>query len=113
MIMDDVAKEIKSKIKQTHVGYKCLEAVSIGECMFVDDLVVFAKNRNELKHNLMLWKEVLKKRNVNINMEKTKIMILGGEESIEMGMEGIKLEQVKNFKYLRVQIQNNGKQDAE
>ena len=49
----------------------------------------------------------------NINMEKTKIMILGGEESIEMGMEGIKLEQVKNFKYLRVQIQNNGKQDAE
>ena len=25
MIMDDVAKEIKSKIKQTHVGYKYLE----------------------------------------------------------------------------------------
>ena len=30
LIMDDVAKEIKSKIKPTHVGYKCLEAVSIG-----------------------------------------------------------------------------------
>ena len=55
IIMDDVAKEIKYKIKQTHVRYKCIEAVSIGECKFADDLVVFAKNRNELKYNFMLW----------------------------------------------------------
>ena len=40
-------------------------------------------------------------------------MILGGEESVEMKVEGIKLEQVKSFKYLGVQIQNNGKQEAE
>ena len=26
-------------------------------------------------------------------------MILGGEESVEMKVEGIKLEQVKSFKY--------------
>ena len=61
----------------------------------------------------MLWKEASKKRNVNINMEETKIMILGGEESIEMEVEGIKLEQVRSFKYLGVQIKNNGKQEAE
>ena len=36
MIMDDVAKEIKSKIKQIHVGYKCLEAVSVGNvCLWM------------------------------------------------------------------------------
>ena len=113
MIMVDVAKEIKSKIKQRHVGYKCLEAVSIGECMFADDLVVFAKNRSELKYNLMLWNEALKKINMNINMEKTKIMIIGGEETVEMEVGSIKLEQVKSFKYLGVQIQNNGKQESE
>ena len=61
MIMDDVAKEIKSKIKQTHVGYKCLETVNIGECVFMDDLVAFAKNKSELKYNLVLRKEKLKK----------------------------------------------------
>ena len=60
--MDDVAKEIKSKIKQRYVGYECLEAVSIGECMFGDDLVVFAKNTSGLKYNLMLWKEAMMKR---------------------------------------------------
>ena len=37
LIMVDVAKEIKSKIKQTHVG-----------CIFADDLAVFTKNRSEL-----------------------------------------------------------------
>ena len=96
MIMDDITKNIKSKIKQTHVGYKCLEAVSIDDCVFADDLVVFTKNRSGLKYNLKLWKETLK----NINMEKTKIMILGGEESVEIEVEGIKLKQVKSFKYL-------------
>ena len=40
-------------------------------------------------------------------------MILGGEKSIEIEMEGSKLEQVKSFKHLGVQIQNNGKQEAD
>ena len=77
--------------------------------MFGDDIVGFAKNRSGVKYNLMLWKEELKKRNV----EKTKIMILGGEKSVEMEVEGIKLERVKSFKYLGIQIENNGKQEAE
>jgi len=52
--------------------------------MFADDFVVFAKNRSGLKYNLMLWNEALKKRNMNVNMEKRKIIILGGEESVEI-----------------------------
>jgi len=85
---------------------------NIEECMFADDLVMFAKNRSVLKYNLMLRKEKLKG-NMNINMEKTKIMLLSEEESVEMEVEDIKLEQVKSLKYLGVQIQNNGKQEAE
>ena len=50
---------------------------------------------------------------MNINVRNTKIMIMGEEESVEMEVEDIKLEQVKNFKYLGAQIQNNGKQEAE
>ena len=44
------------------------------------------------KNNLMRWKEALKKRNMNINMEKTKIMVLGWEESVEIEEEDIKIE---------------------
>ena len=43
---------------------------------------------------------------MNINTEKTKIMILGGEESVEMEVKGMKLERMKSFKYLGVQVQN-------
>ena len=86
---------------------------NIEECMFVDDSMVFMKNRNELKYKLMLWKKTLKKKYMNIDMEKTKIMKLGEEERVEMEVEGIKLEQVMSFKYLGVQIQNNEKQDEE
>ena len=38
---------------------------------------------------------------------------MGGDESAEMEVKGIKLEQVKSFKYLGAQIQNNGKQETE
>ena len=85
--------------------------------MLTDNLVkskVFAKNRSELKYNLMWWKEALKKRHMNINMKKKpKIVILGGEEGVEMKLKGIRLDQVESFKYLGVQIQNNGKQKPE
>ena len=40
-------------------------------------------------------------------------MILGGEESVEMKVEAIKLEQVNSFKYLGIQIKNNGKQETD
>lgn len=44
-----------------------------------------ADDENELKDNLTLCKEELSKKNININMEMTKIKILGGEEkSIEI-----------------------------
>ena len=66
--------------------------MSIRGCVFTDDLVVFVKNRSELKYNLMLWKEAPKKKNININMEKAKIITLGGEKSVEMEVGGIKLE---------------------
>ena len=81
--------------------------------MFADDLVVFVEKRSELKYNLMLWTQALKKINMNINMDEMKIMILSGEESVGMEVEGIKLQQVRSFKYLGLQIQNNGKQEAE
>ena len=52
MIIDDVAKEIKSKIKQTHVDYKSLKTVSSEEMVWW-----CLKNRNEPKYNLTYGKK--------------------------------------------------------
>lgn len=79
--MDDVVKEIKPKVQQSsHIGYKNLE--NFVECVFASDLVMFVKNRNELKYNSTLCKETLKT-NININMKRTKIMIMGGKKRVE------------------------------
>ena len=72
---------------------------------------MFAKNKSEIKYKLMLWKEALKKRNINI--EKNKNYDIGWRGTCRNGSGGYKLEQVKSFKYLGAQIQNNGKQEAE
>jgi Reverse transcriptase (RNA-dependent DNA polymerase)/Endonuclease-reverse transcriptase len=116
MIMDDVLKEIKTSSKNIQVGYRNLEMITIAECLFADDLVLFAKNEKDLKQNIMAWRNALKKRNMNINVEKTNIMVIGEEEQdtqIDMEIDEVKVKQVQNFKYLGVQIQSNGKQDAE
>lgn len=43
IIMDDVLKEIKSKVRKLSVGYRNIEIVTISECAFADDLTIFSK----------------------------------------------------------------------
>ena len=47
---------------------------------------------------------------MNINMKNKKFIMLDEEKSIEMKVKDTKLEQVKSLKYLREQIENNGKE---
>ena len=54
--------------------------MSIEEYTFGGDLIVFVKNRSGLKYNLMLRKEVPKKRNMNMNTEKKKNFDIGWRE---------------------------------
>ena len=56
MIMDDVTKEIKAKIKQIYIEQKKSKTSRIAECIFADDLVVFTKNRSELRYNNVMEK---------------------------------------------------------
>lgn len=114
IMMDDIIKELKGTVRQIQVGYRNMEAIGISECAFADDLVLFARSETELKHNLVVWKEALEKRNMRINMEKTKIMAVGSvEETIHIEIDKVQLEQVKSYKYLGVQIQSDGGQEAE
>lgn len=114
MIMDDILKEVQTKVKRIHVGFRNMSPVCIAECVFADDLLLLAQNEEELQHSVQIWKEALAARNLKINMEKTKVMVVG-EERICVGveMDGTRLEQVSDFKYLGVHIQEDGRQVAE
>src|SRR3978361_662388 len=51
---------------------------------------------------------------MKINIEKTKVMVVGKEnKDVKVEMDGMTLQQVKDFKYLGIHIQENGRQEAE
>ena len=54
-------------------------------------------------------------RSLKINADKSKLMVLGGEEGLEyeIHVDGVPLEQVSEFKYMGCVLDESGTNDAE
>lgn len=114
IVMDDILKEIKTKVKKLQVGYRNMERVLISECVFADDLVIFAKSERYLQYNLNIWNKALQDRNLRINVDKTKVMVIGKEDlKISITLDEKTIEQTEIFSYLGVKIHRNGRNEAE
>jgi hypothetical protein len=114
IMMDEIIKKTKEKVKQVKIGHYKLTTVKISECAFADDVVVFGSTEKELQENLNTWNKVLKEQQMKINIAKTKIMVITKDEkNVDIEIEDTKIEQVNEFKYLGVTINNKGKQDTE
>lgn len=46
-------------------------------CVFADDLMINALNEQKLKQNSRTWVEQLRKRNIKLNSNNTKIIVTG------------------------------------
>ena len=59
--------------------------------------------------------EVCKRRGLKVNADKRKAMVLGGEEGLEceIRVDGVRLEQVSDFKYLKCVLDESGTDVAE
>jgi hypothetical protein len=109
--MDEVMNESKHKVKQFQVGYQKLQQIKISEQAYADDVVLIAANERNLNYNLTIWNESLKNKGLKINIDKTKTIIAknGKKHNIKIGKQQI--EQVETFKYLGVQINQEGRID--
>ena len=72
-----MTKIIKGIIKKLQICYRNLELIYPTECAFRDDLMIMTRNQRKLQYNLEIWHTFLQKRNLRINGDKTKIMIIG------------------------------------
>lgn len=116
LVMDDIVKEVKGKVKKLQVGFRNMKRVEISESIFADDLVIYAKSNQDLQFNLETWKNSLESINLRINEKKSKVMVIGKKTTdtpMEIIINGKEIEQVRAFKYLGVTIQCNGSISAE
>lgn len=114
IIMDDIIKEAQKSTKKAHIGYNNLKAVNLSECAFADDLLICANRESDLQHNLNVWNSELCKRNLKINVNKTKVMVIGKDtRKINIKINQQQLEQVETYKYLGVKIRSDGSMEDE
>ena len=114
LVMDDIIKEVEEKTRKLQVGYRRLAVISVGECAFADDLAIFAKNEEDLQHNLDMWKKALEVRNLRMNTNKTKVMKIGETNTtMTIKLEGRDIEQTETYKYLGVIAHSSGRNEAE
>lgn len=112
--MDELIRETEQRTKTVHIGYRNMERIEISECAFADDIAIIAGNEKDLKEKLNVWNEVLKNNGMKMNKSKTKVMVVSGEKKeIEVILDGEVIEQVSNFQYLGVTLEETGKQEVD
>lgn len=87
------------------VGYRKMLPTKISESAYADNIVIDANNERELQYNIEVWKNAPKKRNLKINIDKIKIMIIDkDDENTTIKIDARKKEQVESLKYLGTKI---------
>ena len=114
LVMDDIIKETGNKTSKLYVGHRCLKPVWIKQCAFADDLAIFAETEQELQKNVGIWNRALMDRKLKINVEKTRVMVMGKtSHDISVQIDGKAIKQEETFKYLGVLLSSNGNQEVE
>ena len=67
--------------------------------LYADDLVLCGESKEDLRVMVGRFAEVCRRRELKINADKSKVMVLNGDEGLECGVHvnGIGLEHVSEF----------------
>lgn len=80
--------------------------------LYADDTILLSDNAKLFQETLNIFYEYCKNWKLNVNIEKTKIMIFGDHSrarTVSFSIAGAEIEIVKSFKYLGVLFTNNGR----
>ena len=77
--------------------------------MFADDVVICSENREQVEENLDRWRSVLVRRGINVSHSNTEYMCKNEKKaSGTVRLQGVEVEKVHEFKYVRSTVQTNG-----
>ena len=106
MFLSDLAKKFESMEGKLEVG-----SISVNSIFWADDLVVFAKNEEQLQVLLKTLEEYCEENELAINTKKTKCMTFNKTGRLirrSFYLNGTKLENVRSYKYLGFLITPSG-----
>ena len=83
------------------------------QIMFVDDVVLCAREKDVLELELEQWRGALEKRGMKVSRAKTEYMFLNGTPLGSVHVQSAQLPQVAEFKYLGSTLQSDGDMSAE
>lgn len=73
-VLDEAIKKAKKKMQKLKFGFWKMVEAKVAE-MFSDDMAILADSEENLQYNLNILNEKLEKRNMEINIKKTKTTI--------------------------------------
>src|SRR3978361_458399 len=91
-VMDKIVKSIKIKTNglDTIVGYRRPEPVKLNNLMYADDIVLIADKEKKMQRLVNLWVEEIERLGMEVNEDKSKIMIVKEKQTGELREGGIK-----------------------
>lgn len=114
VFIDKIIRECNRRTKNLFIGYKNLIPVELSECAYADDVVIMAPTERDLQNNLNVWKEILEDDGMTMNLNKTKVMAIAEKKvTTNIHINGVKVQQVEDFEYLGVTIDETGKLEKE
>ena len=83
--------------------------------LYPDDLALCAESEEDLTVMVGWFGEVCRRRGLNLNAGKSKVIVLNGEEGLEceVHVDWVRLEHVPEFKYLGFVLDESGTDGAE
>ena len=78
--------------------------------LYADNLVLCDESEEDLRAMLGWFVEMCRKRSLKVSAGKSKVIVMNGEEGLEceVHVDGIRLEHVSEFKYLRCVLDESG-----
>ena len=93
-------------LDEAQAGIKMIAGRNINKLRYADGTTLMAESKEELKNPLMKVKKESEKADLNLNIQKTKIMALGPNTPWQI--EGEKLKAVTDFLFLGFKINADG-----
>ena len=79
IVLDDALRSCKGKCESMFLGFWRMKAIQLQDMLFADDLVIVVKTKEKLQNNVNKYQKELSAINMEININKSKTMIIANE----------------------------------